>query len=84
MRKLNKNKAGFSLIEMVLVIAIICILAAVFVMSIHAYVTSAESRSLRADESRRSAIVNIRSSEANMRALGFGNTTGGGSAAPST
>ena len=84
MRKLNKSKAGFSLVEMVLVIAIIVILAAVLGMSISAYISSAQSRSARADASRRSAVVNIRSSEANMRALGFGNASGGGSAPAST
>ena len=84
MRKLNKSKAGFSLIEMVLVIAIIVILAAVLAMSITAYITKAESRSNRADASRRSALSNIRECEDNMRNLGFGNTTGSGSAAAST
>ena len=71
MRKLYKSKAGFSLIEMVLVIAVIVILAAVFMMSINTYIQSNRNRSNAAAESRRSVIVNSASSEAQMRALGF-------------
>ena len=43
MRKVYKTKQGFTLIEMVLVIAIIVILAAVLVMSIGAYLNRAKN-----------------------------------------
>jgi prepilin-type N-terminal cleavage/methylation domain-containing protein len=71
MRKLYKNKAGFSLIEMVLVIAIICILAAVFMMSISTYIQSNRNRSNAASAARSSVVVDISLSEDQMRALGF-------------
>ncbi|HAW16504.1 MAG: type II secretion system protein [Clostridiales bacterium] len=43
MRKVFKSKRGFTLIEMVLVIAIIVILAAVLVMSISTYLNRAKN-----------------------------------------
>lgn len=43
MKKIQKTKKGFTLIEMVLVIAIIVILAAVLVMNIGTYLNKAKS-----------------------------------------
>ena len=43
MKKIQKSKKGFTLIEMVLVIAIIVILAAVLVMNIGGYLDKAKS-----------------------------------------
>ena len=43
MKKISKTKRGFTLIEMVLVIAIIVILAAVLVFSISGYVERAKN-----------------------------------------
>lgn len=43
MKKIQKTKKGFTLIEMVLVIAIIVILAAVLVMNIGAYLNRAKN-----------------------------------------
>lgn len=43
MKKIQKNKKGFTLIEMVLVIAIILILAAVLIISIGNYISKAQS-----------------------------------------
>ncbi|HAW16002.1 MAG: type II secretion system protein [Clostridiales bacterium] len=43
MKKIQKTKKGFTLIEMVLVIAIIVILAAVLVMSIGTYLNRAKN-----------------------------------------
>lgn len=43
MRKIQKSKKGFTLIEMVLVIAIIVILAAVLVMNVGTYLNKAKS-----------------------------------------
>ena len=42
MKKISKSKKGFTLVEMVLVIAIICILAAVLVLSVTDYITRAK------------------------------------------
>ncbi len=42
MKKISKSKKGFTLVEMVLVIAIICILAAVLVLSVTDYITRAQ------------------------------------------
>lgn len=43
MKKIQKSKKGFTLIEMVLVIAIIVILAAVLVMNIAGYLQRAKN-----------------------------------------
>ncbi|MBO4579513.1 MAG: type II secretion system protein [Clostridiales bacterium] len=43
MKKISKSKKGFTLIEMVLVIAIIVILAAVLAMGIGTYLTKAKA-----------------------------------------
>lgn len=42
MKKIQKNKKGFTLIEMVLVIAIILILASVLIISIGGYIDNAK------------------------------------------
>lgn len=43
MKKISKSKKGFTLVEMVLVIAIICILAAAMLMGISNYIERARS-----------------------------------------
>lgn len=43
MKKLNKSRKGFTLVEMVLVIAIIVILAAVLVLGIGTYLERAQA-----------------------------------------
>ncbi len=43
MKKIQKSKKGFTLIEMVLVIAIIVILAAVMLIGIGTYIQNAQS-----------------------------------------
>ena len=45
MKKIQKSKKGFTLVEMVLVIAIIVILAAVLVLGIGTYLTRARAAS---------------------------------------
>ena len=50
MRKIQKSKKGFTLIEMVLVIAIIVILAAVLVMNIGQYLDKAKSATSSVEE----------------------------------
>lgn len=50
MKKIQKNKKGFTLIEMVLVIAIILILAAVLIISISGYIEKANSAKSAVEE----------------------------------
>ena len=49
MKKISKNKAGFTLIEMMLVIAIIVILSGVLLVGISKYITDAKSQSAKVD-----------------------------------
>ena len=50
MKKIQKNKKGFTLIEMVLVIAIIVILAAVMIIGIGTYINNAKSAAEKVSE----------------------------------
>ena len=72
MNRIIKSRKGFALAEMILVVAIIVILAAVLTLSWQTYLDNARARSNEADASRRSVIVNIASSEQRMSNLGFG------------
>ena len=74
MKRIRKSKFGFSLLELVMVVAIVVILAAVMVMSIGTYISNAKAKSDIAEQSRRSAVTNILSSEARLNELGFGNS----------
>lgn len=49
MKKIQKNKKGFTLIEMVLVIAIILILASVLIMSVGSYLEKAKLAASKVD-----------------------------------
>jgi len=71
MKRIIKSRRGFALVEMVLTIAIICILAAVLIMSVSTYISNAKARSIEADSSRRSVLGNISTSESVMNNLGF-------------
>ena len=72
MERISKSKSGFSLLEMVLVVGIIVILAAVLVINIGTYIQTSKNASSQADASRRATNDNIMSAEASMVALGFG------------
>ncbi|HPG63913.1 MAG TPA: type II secretion system protein [Saccharofermentans sp.] len=52
MKKISKSKKGFTLVEMVLVIAIICILAAVLVLSVTDYITRTKKATSVINENR--------------------------------
>lgn len=73
MKRIRKSKIGFTLLEMVIVVAIIVILAGVITISIGTFISNSKARSISADEARSSAVVNIQSSEARMSELGFNN-----------
>ena len=74
MKRIIKSRKGFALAEMILVVAIIVILATVITLNVRTYIDRAQNASDKADSRRTSVLVNIRSSEANMNALGFGNS----------
>ncbi len=59
MKKIQKSKKGFTLVEMVLVIAIIVILAAVLVLGVGTYLNKAKaaSSSIREHNSSTSEVV---------------------------
>lgn len=71
MKRRYKTKAGFSLVELVMVIAVIVILAAVMSINISTYITNAKSKSSEADSLRNSARDNINEREASIVAYGF-------------
>ena len=73
MKIIRKSKSGFTLLEMVIVVAIIVILAGVLALNISRYITSAKDKSVQADQSRQSVVTNIASSEARLVELGFSN-----------
>lgn len=52
MKKISKSKKGFTLVEMVLVIAIICILAAVLFLSVTDYINRANKATSVINENR--------------------------------
>ncbi len=58
MKKIQKNKKGFTLVEMVLVIAIIVILAAVVFFSVADYLNKAKSATSKIEE-HNSAIAEV-------------------------
>jgi type IV pilus assembly protein PilA len=58
MKKIQKNKKGFTLVEMVLVIAIIVILAAVVFFSVSSYLAKARSATQKI-KSHNDAIIEV-------------------------
>lgn len=73
MKRIRKSKIGFTLLEMVIVVAIIAILAGVITISIGTFISNSKAKSISAEDARSSAVVNIQSSEARMSELGFNN-----------
>ncbi len=73
MKRIRKSKIGFTLLEMVIVVAIIAILAGVITISVGTFISNSKAKSQSAEDARSSAIVNIQSSEARMSELGFNN-----------
>jgi len=71
MKRICKSKIGFTLLEMVIVVAIIVILAGVLVISIGSFISNAKSKSSTADSERAEAEENIRTEESRMVELGF-------------
>ena len=70
MIKLHKGKAGFTLIEMALVIAIILILASVLYLSVSSYINSANKAA--ADVNSKSVSFNTKNSQINDKFVDLG------------
>lgn len=77
MKKIRKNKFGFTLLEMVLVVAVIVVLAGVMTLNIVAYVQRARNAENMESEGRSSAIGMIESNESHLANLGFDRTIAG-------
>ena len=75
MKRRRKSKMGFTLLEMVVVVAVIVILAGVMAMSISTYIASSKAKSESADSARHQAVVDISDMESRMSAIGFGNSS---------
>ena len=68
MKKIQKSKKGFTLVEMVLVIAIIVILAAVLLLGIGTYLNAANAAasSITAHNDSTNAVVDVIKSKVNV------------------
>ncbi|MCQ2516501.1 MAG: prepilin-type N-terminal cleavage/methylation domain-containing protein [Saccharofermentans sp.] len=71
MKKFTKSKAGFSLIEIIMVVAIIVILAGVMALNISSYISKANSASALEESIRSSNEGLVQSYEDHMAELGF-------------
>ena len=71
MRKLKKSKRGFTLVEIVLVIAIILILASVTALSVSDIMSHQKQGATSVSEAVSNAKQNIRSKENKLHGYGF-------------
>lgn len=73
MRKTYKhyNSKGFTLVEMVLVIAIIVILASSLIIGVGQYITTANNAKDEVDDASRQVVDRIDQSENRLQSLGF-------------
>lgn len=73
MKKIQKSKKGFTLVEMVLVIAIIVILAAVLIIGVTKYLQAANAAKASIEQ-HNSAVGEVNSAIDAAVGLGMGNT----------
>ena len=71
MKRISKSKKGFSLTEVVLVVAIIVILASAFAIGIADYINTTEQASVKVDQSVSEISDNISTKESQLTAWGF-------------
>ena len=71
MRRLRKNRRGFTLVEIVLVIAIILILASVTALSVTDILANSKQGASSVADAVTSAKTEISSKEAQLRGYGF-------------
>ncbi|MCR5616123.1 MAG: prepilin-type N-terminal cleavage/methylation domain-containing protein [Saccharofermentans sp.] len=71
MKRISKSKKGFSLTEVVLVVAIIVILASAFAIGIADYINTTQDASDKVDESVSEISDNISTKESQLTVWGF-------------
>ena len=71
MRRLSKNKRGFTLVELVVVLCIIVILASVTALSISSYIQRAQDAQDSVSDEVNVARNNISLSESKLQSYGF-------------
>jgi type IV pilus assembly protein PilA len=71
MKRISKSKKGFSLTEVVLVVAIIVILASAFAIGIADYINTTEQASVKVNQSVSEISDNISTKESQLTAWGF-------------
>ena len=71
MKRISKSKKGFSLTEVILVVAIIVILASAFAIGIADYINTSEAASDAIDQSVEDLSNNISTKEAELEGWGF-------------
>ena len=71
MKQISKSKRGFTLTEIVLVVAIILILASSFAIGISEYLNTSEKASEQVDKSVEALSNNIKSKEDKLKDYGF-------------
>ena len=73
MKKIYKNKKGFTLVELVLVVAIIVILAGVLALNISGYINRAKNARSNVDSGVSSYQGKVQGLEKSVAGYGFGN-----------
>ena len=71
MKQINKNKKGFTLIEIILVVAMIVILASAFGLGVAQYLETSQAASDNVDQSVAALSDNIKTKENSLKYYGF-------------
>lgn len=71
MKLLSKNKKGFTLIEMVLVVTILVILAAGVLTNVGEIYQRSQNKSASIDEAKKTVVAKFSSYESDLRRFGF-------------
>ena len=71
MRKFSKNKKAFTLVEMVIVLAILCMLAAALTLTVSEYINKAKTADSKITEKVGQMSNSVSAEEAEFVTLGF-------------
>ena len=71
MRKFSKNKTAFTLVEMVIVLAILCMLAAALTLTVSDYINKAKTADSKITEKVGQMSNSVSAEEAKFVTLGF-------------